>query len=346
MHVEASIGFLFEHFIQRPRKQSEVEHPLRERPDRRVVRLVPAFARARFAHRRILRGQHEFIDRALRSRKSAVHRKSARDVRGVAVQFAPGVDQQEIAVGHGRVVAYVMEDAGVRAGGDNRRVGRVLRSPAPECIQKLGLDLVFVPAGTRRPHRTAMAVSGDAGGAAHGCELGRILDQAHFIEGHAQVGNAGGRRYAEPHFLAHRIEPAHDSRIPSCIRSGRIVQDRLVGEQPGHLFVQRVDGIRLVESEFLARGLGAIPEAVPDFAFRAFLPAKKDRSRRIPGNEYQHRFGLCEPGQVMEVAVKAIGIVRIAIADVLGSGGQDRDARMHPAGQPLAATGECAGCDY
>src|SRR5882672_3688940 len=65
VHIEALVGFLLEDLVERSGKKLEVEHPLREDANRRVVRLVPGVAGAHFADRRELRREHHLVGVAL-----------------------------------------------------------------------------------------------------------------------------------------------------------------------------------------------------------------------------------------------------------------------------------------
>ncbi len=69
--------------------------------------------------------------------------KGARDVAGVAVELAAGVDQHQLAVAHRRRIGAVMQHAGVGAGRDDGTVGRVLRAAEAELMQQLGVEVVL-----------------------------------------------------------------------------------------------------------------------------------------------------------------------------------------------------------
>src|SRR6266403_1501170 len=153
VHIEALVGFLLEDLVERSGKKPEVEHALREDANRCVVRLVPGDAGAHFADRRELRREHHLVGVALRRAEPAVHREAARHVRGVAVELAPGVDQQQVAAAQRRIVGDVVQHAGIRPPGDDRPVRGELRAAAPELVEQLGFDLVLVASRARRLHR-------------------------------------------------------------------------------------------------------------------------------------------------------------------------------------------------
>src|SRR5690606_40648507 len=68
--------------------------------------------------------QHQLVQLALRRAELAIGREGAGDVRSVVIQFAAGVDQNQIAVFYFSVVVRVVQDAGVVAGADNGRIDR------------------------------------------------------------------------------------------------------------------------------------------------------------------------------------------------------------------------------
>jgi hypothetical protein len=105
------------------------------------------FVRGDFGERGFLRGQHQLVDRLLLRRKLAVDRPGAGDVAGVAVDFATGVDQHQVAVLEQRVILLVMQDAAVAPGRDDRAVGRHLRPALAELVIQLGFQAVFVQPG-------------------------------------------------------------------------------------------------------------------------------------------------------------------------------------------------------
>ena len=219
-----------------------------------------------------------------------------------------------------------------------------MRPAAAEGVQQLGFDFVFESVGLGCLHGTAVRDSGNARGATHRRKLGGILHEPHFVERHAQVTDACRRGDAEAHFFTHCIHPAHHARIPGRIRSRRVVEHRLVGEQFRHLPVQQRDGVGLVKPEPGTRAVRAMAEAVPDFALFVLLAAKQDRAGCVATHEHEHRLGFGEAGQVMEVAVETERVVGIAVADFLGGGRDDRNPLAHHTGEPLPAIGEYTSC--
>ena len=248
VHVERKVGTLFDHVVDAADfvgiEQADIEHALREHLHCRLVRVVEAVAGFGCSHGRVLARQYEVVQRALRAGEFAVGRKGAGDVAGIAVEFAAGVDEDQVAGMHGRHVGAVVQHAGVGAGGHDRAVRRVLRTAEAELVQQLGIEVVLAHllafaqhAGTEL-HRADVRTRADLRGAAHHVLLMRILDQSHFVERTAQVALFFGAQRAESHASPYRLKPAVDSGFESFVRRERIPDDRFVFEQPGQLGVE------------------------------------------------------------------------------------------------------------
>jgi hypothetical protein len=97
--------------------------------------------------------------------------------------------------------------------------------------------------------------------------------------------------------------------------------------------------VRLVEAELLARGVRPVPPAVPDFPLFVLLAAEQDAARRITGDQHQHGFRFGKTGQVVEIAVVAIAIVGVAVAQALRCGGDHGHTGAHAFDQAGAAFG-------
>jgi hypothetical protein len=128
---------------------------------------------------------------------------------------------------------------------------------------------------------------------------------------------------------AHRVQPAHGARVPLGVGADGIVQRRLILEQLDHLLVERRDRVGLVEGEALARGLRAVAKPVPDLALLVALAAEQDAAALRGEHELRLRLG--EAAEVIEVAVEAVGEMRVAVAQALGSGRHERHASRWPA---------------
>lgn len=157
-------------------------------------------------HRRrqhfLSRRQHNRIKLPLGARKLAAHGPRARDVRGVAVQLAPGVHQQQISGAADFVVARVVDGAAVASGGDDRGIGTTGGAAQAAAVLEQSRQ-----GGLARPwgsggHARGDAVGGGRSRGGHEGHLGGGFDPAQAVhqgaEGvdarAAQEEGGGGRR--------------------------------------------------------------------------------------------------------------------------------------------------------
>ena len=327
VHVELLETAVLQHLVQRALAQAEIDVALRQNALRGLVVFVEF--RSRLDHRKAghLRRQHQFVDVLLRPGELAVHWKRARDVRRVAVVFAAGVDQQQVAVGHQTVVVAIMQHARVGTGGDDRWIGDGLCAVAQEFVQQLGFGLVFVPARPRGAHRALVRSAGDRRRLPHQFQLVIVLDEAHRVDGTADVDDIVGRRYASARAIAHLIQQLRDLLVPGVEQPQWREQRRPVRRQLRQLFGQRGNGMGFVEAENFPGRIGAIAETIPDFTLGVLFAAEQHVLVAIrPGDQRDDRLRLRKAGQVIEVTVEAVRECRIAAARHFGRGGHQRQA--------------------
>src|SRR3954463_13029933 len=94
----------------------------------------------------LLRLEDDLVDGALFGGEAAVHRKGSRHIRGVVVELAPGIDQQQLAILHVAVVASIVQDRGIGAGTDDWLVGGTLAAVFAKNAAKQRVDLALVDA--------------------------------------------------------------------------------------------------------------------------------------------------------------------------------------------------------
>ncbi len=83
---------------------------------------------------------------------------------------------------------------------------------------------------------------------------------------------------------------------------------------------------RIVHAVVAHRAFRAGARSVPRFTFGIAFAAEQDHfAMAAPGNQREHRFGFGESGEVMEIAVLAIRIVTVVVAQTLGRGRHDAD---------------------
>ena len=130
--------------------------------------------------RRSICFEHELVQSALCFREFAVDRKSARDVGGIALVFAAGVDQQQLARAQNRLVFAVVKDATVRTTADDRQIARLGARPA-EFVFDLRLDLVFVHPRPTTAHGSHVRTRRNPRRLAHQIDFGATFEEAHLV---------------------------------------------------------------------------------------------------------------------------------------------------------------------
>ena len=158
--------------------------------------------------------------RAARPSKRAPDREGARDVGAVAVALGAGVDQQQLAGAQLPVVLDVVQDRGVGAGGDDRRIRRAGGAAAAEGVVDQRLDLVLA-AARRAPRASRRRAPRRRSPIARRMrvELGRALEEAHLVQDRA-------RRRAAPS-AACRVRGAAGLRLLRT-SAARAARERLV----------------------------------------------------------------------------------------------------------------------
>ena len=280
---------------------------------------------------RLLRGQHDVIQSALRRGELAVSRKSAGDVAGIAVEFAAGVNQAQIAVLELGIAGAVMQHAGIGACRHDAAVGRELRAVAAELVQQLGLQVVFAQTaldtvaqqGRRGLHGAHMGTGRNLAGTPQDGDFMAVFDKPHLVEHLAQIMLAARAFGAKAHAGPHLMEPAIHLRLQPLVRGKRKPHCRLVGEQLRHGFFKCFHAERLAHPQGGRRGLGAQPDAVPDFTLQVLGPAKQRALARSLDGQPGARF--TETGEVIKVTVVAVRKVAVAVARHFGRRGQQGD---------------------
>jgi hypothetical protein len=126
------------------------------------------------------------------------------------------------------------------------------------------------------------------------------------------------------------IHPADDPLVELRVQAHRVVHARAALEEPGQDLVDVPDRERVGGAMAGDGTLGAGTLAVPELLERIPVAAEEHVvPLRALRDQDRDRLRLREPGQELEVAVLAVGIVRIAVATTYGCGGKDRD-RVSP----------------
>jgi len=109
--------------------------------------------------------------------------------------LATRIDQHQFVVLELRAVLHIMQDTGIVAATDDGAIGGMARSLGGKSVLDLGLQLVFVHAGTCGLHRPTVRARTDCTGLAHQAQFLRTLEQAHLVEQMIEVHElVGGHR--------------------------------------------------------------------------------------------------------------------------------------------------------
>ena len=277
-----------------------------------------------------LRRQHELVDVLLRTGEAAARRKGSRNVRRVTMEFAAGVDQQQLVFLQLTIIVAVMQDARVRATGDDRRVCDGLRAVTQELVRKLRFDLVLVPADARALHRAPVRTGRNFAGAPHQLQLVLVLHETQRVERLPHVDDFLRCRDAGSRPATNFVQQVGDLLVPWSEKPERREQRRLVGGEIRQHRVELGDCMRLVETEDFARSVRPVAKTIPDFAFRVLVAAEQNvaiaRWTVLAGNQGDDRLRLRKSGDIVEITVVAVRIKRIAVARVFGRSRHDREA--------------------
>ena len=342
VHVEALVRFALDDGVNAAGQQLQVEHALREHAHCSFVVSHEGSAGTDGGDGCLLRGEHDLVAVALRRREAAVDREGSCDVSSITIEFAARIDEYERILGQDAIVLDVMQHAGIGATGDDRRVGVAGGATAAELVRELGFEFVFGHARAAMAHRARVAGAADRGGAAHRTDLAAVLDQTHAVEYGAQVADLARCALAGATLCTHGVQGGGDARIPFTVVAERMPQRAAIGDELWQALLEFADRIGEVDAEGFARTFRTMAIAVPDFALLILFPAEEDALRPVASRHYQYGFRFGETGEVPEVAVEAVGVVRVTVAHTLRGRRDDGDAIADLVGEVLAAGGKRA----
>jgi hypothetical protein len=192
-------------------------------------------------------------------------REGAGDVRGIAIEFGAGIDQQQVARRQSRIVGAVMQHAGVGAAADDGLVGRH-RVVAPERVLQFGFDLVLEQARARHAHRARVRLDRDLGRAPHGAQFILALEQAQVVQQVPEFEEFVWWLRALLDLRAHPVDPADQLQVELGVAPEVVVDTRATFDQAGQDLVHVGDGIGIVHAELFHRAVLSGARAVPGFA--------------------------------------------------------------------------------
>ncbi len=234
-----------------------------------------------------------------------------------------------------------MQDAGVATRGDDAAVSRHLRAALAELVIQFGFQVVLEQAGTAGLHGTDVRTSGNLRRMLHHLHLVARLEQAHVVQQMIERDEFAGRLCALARLAADGLDPFHQPMIEGFVGADGVVDPIAALDQAREDVVDITDGKGVVGTVFTYRAVLPGPQAVPELALGIALAAEQHVLAMLaPGNQRDHRFRLGEAGEVLEVAVLAVDMLDIAVADVHRRRRQNGDAvGFHLLHQRLASTG-------
>ncbi len=308
VHVESLVGLVGDQLVDVALQQAQAHQPGGDDPYGGLMGLVPVATGGDVVERRHVGFQHQFVDRLLLGAEAAIGGEGTGDVAGVAVDLAAGIDQDQVAVLDRRIVLAVVQDAGVASGGDDRAVGRHLRPALAELVFQLGFQVVLEQPRPAHLHRPDVRPGGDLGGVAHDLHFVGALVQPLVVQQVVEGNELVRRLRALAGLGADHVDPVHQPAVEVGIGAKGVVDPVAAFDQAGQDVVDIADGKGVVGAVLADRTVLAGAQAVPQFTLRIPLAAEKHVfAVGTAGNQRHHRLRLGEAGEVLEVAVLAVG---------------------------------------
>src|SRR4029078_13714708 len=101
--------------------------------------------------------------------------------------------------------------------------------------------------------------------------------------------------------------------VPRRVQADRREHGGPIAAPVGEPGLELADRVRLVEAEYLARGVGTVAKTVPDLALGGLVPAQQDLlGVAFIGSGEQHYDGLGfgKSAQIIEMAVRPVRVMR------------------------------------
>ena len=234
-----------------------------------------------------------------------------------------------------------MQDAGIATRGDDAAVSGHLRPALAELVVQLGFQVVLEQAGAAGLHGTDVCTGGNLRGMLHHLHFVTRLVQTHVVQQVIERDELAGRLRALARLGANGLDPLHQPMIEGFVGADGVVDTVAAFDQPGEDVVDVADGKGIVGTVFTYRAVLPGTQAIPQLAFGvAFAAEQHVFAMLTPGNQRDHRLRFGEAGQILKVAILAVDMLDIAVADIHRRRRQNGDAvGFHLLHQRLASTG-------
>ncbi|MNQ79739.1 hypothetical protein D3C85_946920 [compost metagenome] len=190
-------------------------------------------------------------------------------------------------------------------------------------------------------HGADMGARGNLRGFPHHLDLGGRLVQAHVVQQVIEGDEFVGRLRTLAGLGADHVDPLHQVTIELLVGAHGVIDPLAALDQAGEDVVDVADGEGVVGAILADGAVLTGAQAIPQLALGITFAAKQHvLAMFATGNQRDHRLRLGEAGEVLEVAVLAVDMLDVAIADVHRRRRQDGDAvGFHLRHQRLAPTG-------
>ena len=176
---------------------------------------------------------------------------------------------------------------------------------------------------------------------AHHLHFCRRFIQAHVVKQMIQGNKFVRWLGAEVRFGADHVDPLHQVPVEFGIAAHGRIHSVTAFDQAGQDVVDIGNREGVIGAKIADRAFGARSQAVPQFALGvAFAAEQHVLAVLAAGHQHNHRFRFGEAAQVLEVAVLAVDVLDVTVADGYRSRRQDGDAvGFHLRHERLAAPG-------
>jgi hypothetical protein len=193
VHVIGAVGILGDQLADVSLEQAEIDESLDQGAHGRVVNLLEGCTGPAGLERGVMGGEYDLVEGPRRALHRSVDRVGAGHVRGVAVELAGGVDEDELPAHELVFVGGVVESGRISPTSHDRGVGGSAGAESAEGVLEHRGDLVLEAPVPDQPRRFAVGLGRNRRRAPHDLDLGGFLAQTHLVEQVAGIRDGRGR---------------------------------------------------------------------------------------------------------------------------------------------------------
>ena len=220
-----------------------------------------------------------------------------------------------------------MQHRGVVATADDGRVGLFPGAAPGAFMDKVRFQLVFHHARFAVGHDALVGRRGNFCRLAHEGNLGAGLVQAHVVQVVIQGDEFLGRVHAAARLAPQLVHPVGHLLVQFGIAAHGVEHPLALFQHARQDVIEVADGKGVIGVVVFHRPFLPGDGAVPAFLLLVPFPAEQDVFALLAaGDEYCNGFRFRETGQIVEVAVRAVGIMHVIVALSDSGGGKYGDA--------------------